>query len=54
MRYHAEYWKMITLAALVLAVLVFVAYRPQTETPGDGTPLEHELGGDPPSDVRQP
>lgn len=54
MRYATEYWTLIIVAALMLAILVYVGYRPQPETPGDDTPLEHEIGGEPPPEVREP
>lgn len=54
MRYAGEYRKLVAVAVLLLAVLIYFGYRERPEAPGDDTPLEHEMGGDPPPDVREP
>ncbi len=54
MRYRKEFLILAVLALVIVAILLFVGYRPQTESPGDDTPLEHEAGGETPPELRQP
>lgn len=54
MRYRKEYKTFIVTIAVILAVLLVVAYTPTFWTSGDNTPLEHSLDSPPPPEFRVP
>lgn len=53
MRYARETTALLLVGLITVAVLVFIGYRERPETPGDNTPLEHDIGGDPPPELRE-
>lgn len=54
MRQRKEFKLFIVVTLAVVAALVVVAYVPTFWTPGDDTPLEHEMSGEPPAKFREP
>lgn len=54
MRHAREMAAFAVTAVVVISLLLFIGCRERPEAPGDDTPLEHEMGGDPPPEVREP